>query len=167
MNEAFELKVRQQLELLQRQDYRAIPAQITQKRLAWLAQNQPVQAAQAPLSPRRAYQILFFDCMGLSPEHLPVMQETNQQITWLSKNPCPTLEACSRLGLDTRLVCRLINENSTQAFLSHLDPQLRFVRSYEEIRPYTPHCRESIVRVDPGLGEISSEHPFNAAGRTG
>ncbi|HYF91203.1 MAG TPA: hypothetical protein VD969_03045 [Symbiobacteriaceae bacterium] len=30
---------------------------------------------------------------------------------------------------------------------SRLDPQLRFLRSYEEIRPYADHCLERIVRV--------------------
>ena len=32
--------------------------------------------------------------------------------------------------------------------MSQIDPQLRFLRSYEEIRPYATHCREMIVRVD-------------------
>jgi hypothetical protein len=148
MSDPFELKVRQQIERLQSQDYRAIEAEVTQKRLAWLEQNYPLQIGQTPLSPCQAYQLLFFDYMGLSAEDLPVVQETDREITWLSKNPCPTLAACQRLGLDTRTVCRLAYEGSTQAFLSYLDPQLRFVRSYEEIRPYAPHCRESILRVD-------------------
>jgi tRNA(Arg) A34 adenosine deaminase TadA len=39
-------------------------------------------------------------------------------------------------------------EKSTQAFLSQLDPQLRFLRSYQEIRPRAPHCREMILRVE-------------------
>ncbi len=150
MLEPFELKVRQQLEPLQRQDYLTIEAQITQKRLVWLEKNYPVQKALAPLSPRQAFELLFFDYMGLSVGDLPVVQENDREIIWLSKNPCPTLAACLRLDMDTRMVCRLINEKSTQAFLSYLDPQLQFVRSYKEIRPYAPYCRESIVRVNPG-----------------
>ncbi len=45
-------------------------------------------------------------------------------------------------------MCRAAYEKSTQAFVSQLDPQLRFLRSYAEIRPYAGYCRESIVRVD-------------------
>jgi tRNA(Arg) A34 adenosine deaminase TadA len=63
-------------------------------------------------------------------------------------NPCPTLEACAHLKLDTRIVCRQAYEKSTQAFISQLDPGLRFVRSYTEIRPFAKICRESIIRVD-------------------
>jgi tRNA(adenine34) deaminase len=148
MSGAFELKVRQQMESLQSQPFRTIESQIAQKRIAWLEQNRLPAPDQSPLTPRQAFELLFFDYMGLSPQELPVVQETDRQITWLSKNPCPTLEVCSRLGFDTRRVCRSINEKSTQAFLSQLDPQLRFFRSYQEIRPYAPHCRETILRVD-------------------
>jgi tRNA(Arg) A34 adenosine deaminase TadA len=148
MSGSFELKVQQQIESLQSQPFRTVESQIAQKRIAWLEQNRSLSRDQSTPTPRRAFELLFFDYMGLSPADLPVVQETERQITWLSKNPCPTLEACSRLGLDTRLVCRSINEKSTQAFLSQIDPQLRFFRSYQEIRPYAPHCRETILRVD-------------------
>ncbi len=90
-------------------------------------------------------QLLFFEYMGLNREVLPVTAES--EIAWLSRNPCPTLEACKRLGLDTREVCRAY-EKSTQAFLSQLDPTLRFVRSYKEIRPRAGHCLERIVRLN-------------------
>jgi tRNA(Arg) A34 adenosine deaminase TadA len=99
-------------------------------------------------SPRQAYELLFFDYMGLNEKELPVVEENVDEIIWLSSNPCPTLEACRLLAMDTRKVCRAAYEKSTQAFLSRLDPRLRFLRSYSEIRPFSPHCRESIVRVD-------------------
>lgn len=92
--------------------------------------------------------MLFLEYMGLAPEQVPVVEETEDRITWLSSNPCPTLEACSRLGLETRSVCRSINEKPTQVFLSQLDARLRFVRDYSAIRPHASHCRESIVRLD-------------------
>jgi tRNA(Arg) A34 adenosine deaminase TadA len=86
--------------------------------------------------------------MGLSLSDLPVVSESENEITWLSKNRCPTLDACKALGLDTRSVCRSVYEKPTQAFLSWLDPQLRFVRDYEVIRPHAPYCRERILRTD-------------------
>jgi tRNA(adenine34) deaminase len=91
---------------------------------------------------------LFFDYMGLSPTDLPIVSETETEIVWQSINPCPTLEAVKSLQLDTRIVCRAAYEKSTQAFVSQIDPQLRFLRSYEEIRPYADHCLERIARVD-------------------
>ena len=86
--------------------------------------------------------------MGLSPGDLPVVSETEAEIAWLSRNPCPTLDACQTLGLDARHVCRAAYEKSTQALVSQLDPQLRFLGSYTEIRPHTDRCREWIVHVD-------------------
>jgi len=86
--------------------------------------------------------------MGLPPEELPVAEKSDSGITWISVNPCSTLEACSRLGLDTRVVCRAVYEKPVQTFLTQLDARLRFVRDYSAIRPHAPHCRESIIRVD-------------------
>lgn len=96
--------------------------------------------------------------MGLSEEELPIVVDTKAEIAWLSINNCPTLEACKALGLDTRQVCRAVYEKSTQALFSQLDPQLRFLRSYEDIRPHSKHCREMIVRVDfEGMMAIAVE----------
>ena len=108
----------------------------------------PRLAIHAHPSPRQAFELLFLDYMGLPVAELPIVSETAAEIVWRSLNRCPTLEAAQRLGLDTRHICRAAYEKSTQAFLSQLDPQLRFLRSYEEIRPYAHHCREMIVRVN-------------------
>jgi tRNA(Arg) A34 adenosine deaminase TadA len=98
--------------------------------------------------PHVAFEFLFFEYMGLAEADLPILTDTDTEIAWSSRNPCPTLEACQRLRLDTRVVCRRIYEKSTQAFLTLLDPALRFLRDYREIRPHAPGCRERIVRVD-------------------
>ncbi|MHB0870081.1 MAG: nucleoside deaminase [Chloroflexota bacterium] len=92
--------------------------------------------------------MLFFRYMGITEDDLPVAAESDSEIVWLSRNPCPTLEACKAIGLDTRRVCRAAYERSTQAFLSEMDARLRFLRDYNEIRPHAAHCREAIVRVD-------------------
>ena len=146
MTNTFDEQVRRQVERFRSRSYQAIEAEVTQKRLAWLEQHRP--KPDRPVSPRAAFELLFLDYMGLTPADLPVIRETDRQIVWLSRNPCPTLVACQQLGLDTRQVCRAAFEQSTQAFLSYLDPHLRFWRSYEEIRPYASHCREMIVRLD-------------------
>jgi len=86
--------------------------------------------------------------MNLDRGELPILSESPDEIVWLSRNRCPLLEACIALGLDTRKVCRPVNEKATQAFLSRINPQLRFHRSYEEIRPHADYCKEKIIRVD-------------------
>ncbi len=103
---------------------------------------------ETPVPPRIAYELLFFDYMGLNPDQVPVVEETEDRITWTSSNDCATLQACGRLGLDTRKVCRSTAERPVQTFLSRLDPRLRFVRDYVAIRPHAAVCREQIVRVD-------------------
>jgi tRNA(adenine34) deaminase len=144
----FNSKVQRQIERLRHCSYQAIEAEVVQKRRAWLRQHDQIAARYDHPTPRQAFDLLFFDYMGLSPDDLPIVSETETEIVWRSANPCPMLEAVKALGLDTRTVCRAAYEKSTQAFVSQLDPQLRFLRSYEEIRPHASHCREMIVRVD-------------------
>lgn len=148
MTDHFDLKVQRQVERLTQHTYQAIEAEVARKRIAWFRQNyQPDDHPDRP-TPRQAFKLLFFDYMQLPENELRVVSEAETEIVWLSLNPCPTLSAAQQLGLDTRQVCRAAYEKSTQAFLSQLDPQLRFLRSYEEIRPYVRYCREMIVRVD-------------------
>jgi tRNA(adenine34) deaminase len=147
MTEDFGSQVRRQIERLETCSCQVIERQVAEKRIAWYRQNHPGDHCGCPL-PRKAYELLFFEYMGLSEDELPIVSETEAEIVWLSLNQCPTLEACKALGLDTRRVCREAYEKSTQALVSQLDPRLRFLRSYTEIRPHSDHCREMIVRVD-------------------
>ncbi|MCD6403685.1 MAG: hypothetical protein J7L59_00675 [Nanoarchaeota archaeon] len=63
-------------------------------------------------------------------------------------NFCPVLEACKKLGLDMRIVCRLAYHRPVEFFLKHIDPRLRFDRNYEKIRPHAPYCEEIIEPQD-------------------
>jgi len=148
MTDNFESKVRQQIDRLKTSSYRTIEQEVADKRIMWFKQNRHDIDKRNRPSPRGAYELLFFDYMGLCEDELPIVSDTETEVVWQSLNKCPTLEACKTLGLDTKQVCRSVNEKSTQAFVSQLDPQLRFMRSYEEIRPYSNHCREMIIRVD-------------------
>ncbi len=147
MDAEFERSVERQVALLREGDLRALEAATTAKRLAWLdARGGPLRSA--PPTPRRLFEALFLEYMQLAPADLPVLSESPEHITWASRNPCPTLEACRRTGLDTRSVCKAAFERSTQAFLSWFDPRFRFLRDYARIRPWAEHCVERIVRVD-------------------
>jgi tRNA(Arg) A34 adenosine deaminase TadA len=134
-------------------DFGAIERRRSERRLAWLTahghlprKGGPLPAT--PVSPRAAFELFFFAYMGRTPDEFPVIEESPDRIAWASKDPCPTLNACRTLGLDTREVCRAVSERPVQTFLSRLDPRLRFVRDYTTIRPHAAHCREQIVRVD-------------------
>ncbi len=76
------------------------------------------------------------------------MDRQKTKIVIHSKNFCPTLEACKILGLDTREVCKELNEEPTQALLQQLDPRLAFTRNYNALRPYEEFCEEMIILKD-------------------
>ncbi len=147
MTSLFEMKVDEQVERLQKLTLQEIENEVTRKRLDWMDKRFPGSGDPGIHIPRQAFQLLFFEYMGLDPQELPIVAETQDEIVWDSINPCPTLEACRLLSLDTRIVCRAAYDKSTQAFLTRLDPRLQFIRSYAEIRPYAPYCRERIVRI--------------------
>ena len=148
METRFEQDVQKQIDRLTTKPYQEIESQVTRKRINWYRHNAGKITRDHPGAPRGAHDLLFFEYMGLAETELPVLSETDDEIIWSSRNSCPTLEACWRSGLDTRIVCRAVYERSTQALISQIDPQLRFYRSYQEIRPHSFHCKEGIYRLD-------------------
>lgn len=146
MAATFEQLIEEQIKRFQTREYQDIERSVAQKRIDWVKKN--YGRANNDVTPRQAFEMLFFEYMGLDASSIPVLTETEDMIEWSSQNRCPTLEACNILELDTKNICKTIYEKSTQAFISQLNPQLRFYRSYEEIRPYSYHCREKIIRTD-------------------
>jgi tRNA(adenine34) deaminase len=143
----FEEKVTRNIQRFQQTPYHVLEKETAQKRLNWSRQHAQ-EFKQRVLSPRTTYEMFFFKYLGLTPEEVPVLSETDDEIVWSSLNRCSTLEACKQAGLDTRKICRVVFEKSTQTLISQVDPRLRFGRSYTEIRPYFHHCKEWIVRLD-------------------
>ena len=98
--------------------------------------------------PRAGYEALVLGSLGVADDQVTISSESESAVFWERRDACPTLAACESLGLDPRVVCRRVCEKPAQAFLSHIDPRLRFVRDYSRLRPRESGCREGIVRVD-------------------
>lgn len=128
-------------------DYRKVHEVLKQKRLAWWEENKDKLNLTGSL-PRQAFTMVLFEYMGINPKDIEVVYEDERKITWRSFNFCPILEACQRLGLDTRIVCKETDEESVQDFIACLNPKLRFSRSYERIRPYAEYCEETFELVN-------------------
>ncbi len=129
-------------------DYSQLDAAQIAKRLAWWKERGASLRLAGSL-PRQAYTLLLIEYLGLREEGAPVVYEDERSIVWRSFNFCPTLEACIRLGLDTRVVCRESKERSAQALIARLDPRLRFSRDYgDRIRPYGSYCEERIDFIE-------------------
>lgn len=136
------------LQRFQTQKYYVIESEVAQKRVSWFEENQDSIRQKYSPTPRSAFELLFFEYMGLSDNDLPIIKENDSEIVWKSKNNCSTLNLCHELKLDTNIVCQSVYEKPTQLLLSQLDPQLRFIRAYQQIRPYTDYCLERIVKVN-------------------
>ncbi len=146
MNGDYKLKIEREVKRFKKSTFSEMEAETTRKRISWFKKN--YQSAKVIPSPQKAYELFLLEYLRLSEKEVPVTLDTKSEIEWLSYNRCLTLETCKKLKLDTRIICRRIYEKSTQAFMSQISPQLRFLRNYQEIRPYSPHCREMIIRLD-------------------
>jgi tRNA(Arg) A34 adenosine deaminase TadA len=87
---------------------------------------------------------LLLERFGVASGEMPIVKKTDTEIVFHSMNFCPTLEACKILGLDTRHVCKNLNENSTDRLLKEIDGRLSFARNYNKLRPYSAYCEETI-----------------------
>jgi len=119
---------------------------VIEKRLAWLDQNLPhLERTANPLLD--GYRLFYENYLGLSvPRDGEVVEQTAQKMVTRWWNPCPTLEACQKLGLDTRAICRKVYHRPVQVFLTKIHPRLRFERNYQAIRPHQAYCEE-ILRL--------------------
>lgn len=81
---------------------------------------------------------------NIETDEAPISKRTDKKITFKSMNFCPTLEACKILGLDTRYICKKLNEKATDALVKQIDKRLTFTRNYDCIRPHSDYCEETI-----------------------
>jgi hypothetical protein len=126
--------------------YAVFVRESTRKRDEWYEANKASLKLEGT-EVRRGYTLLVIRYLGLDPAEVPVVFEDGTRITWRSFNFCPLLEACKKLGKDTREVCREAQEAPAQRLVSKVSPRLKFSRSYDKIRPYEQFCEESIERT--------------------
>jgi hypothetical protein len=96
---------------------------------------------------------LLLQRFDIGPAEAPIAERTQTRIAFHSMNFCPTLEACRILRLDTRHVCKRLNESSTDLLVKQVDARLRFSRNYDKLRPHSAYCEEFISLDTGGGGE--------------
>ncbi len=129
-------------------DYRLFHEQLDRERQAWWESHKDSLNLTGSLL-RQAHALILLEYLQLRPEDVPIVYEDERKIVWRSFDPCPTLQACQRMGLDTRQVCKIGTEESVERLIKHLDPRLRFSRNYAEgFRPYQNYCEEVVELVD-------------------
>jgi hypothetical protein len=118
---------------------------VLEKRSAWLQANlQGTPDENDPLL--EGYRWFYENYLRVRvPKDGEIVEHTTRRIVMRWRNPCPTLAACQKLGLDTREVCKKAYEKPVQEFLKRIDPRLRFDRNYENIRPQADFCEEIIT----------------------
>lgn len=139
--------IQREIERLQGADEAALDAlneDSVQRRTTWFNEHRAEFDFLAGDPLEAGYRLLLAR-FGITPEQAPVFERTERKIVFHSQNFCPTLEACRRLGLDTRLVCKRLNEQATDALIKLVDPRLTFSRNYEQLRPYAPYCEEMLT----------------------
>lgn len=126
-----------------------LAASITQKRVNWIKKNknlvEMLEKYKGLNVIEQAYNIIFFDYMKINPKHLKMSYISENKISIDSYNPCPYLEACKTLELDTKNICKVILEPPINEMIKIINPNLRFTRNYDNIRPYNKDfCEEHI-----------------------
>ena len=115
----------------------------SEKRLQWFRFNHPDKTIPRDNEVLTAYRVLL-DRLHTTEADCPIVYRDDRKLVFRSANFCPTLEACKILNLDTRHVCKLYNELSTDRLVKEIHPKLKFTRNYEKLRPYYGYCEEII-----------------------
>ena len=117
---------------------------VIEKRMTWIEKTMDsIKRTNKPVWD--GFQLFYENYLGLSvPEDGEIVERTHHKMISRWWNPCPTLDVCEKLGLDTKEVCRKAYHKPVQELLIQIDPKLQFDRNYTCIRPYTPYCEEII-----------------------
>jgi hypothetical protein len=118
----------------------------TARRVKWMEEHKEEMLKKYEGLPpdEQAFRIICLEHMKIDPKDQKMTRITEKKIRVDSYNFCTYLEACKRLGMDTRKVCKEIGEPAIQAMLEVLNPKLRFSRNYKNIRPYCSYCEEYV-----------------------
>jgi hypothetical protein len=121
---------------------------VIEKRSAWLEANRGnVKNEVDPVV--EGYRWFYEVYLGVSvPKDGEIVEQTGKRIVMRWWNPCPTLEACKKFGLDTREICKKAYHKPVEEFLKHINPGLRFERNYDSLRPHAAYCEEIIFLED-------------------
>ncbi len=137
------------LENAQKQGWKSLESKILSKRLAWFENNKETILPQLRgTDVEKAYQLILIK-LDIAENNAFITERSPGKIVFHSMNPCPTLEACKIMGLDTRKVCRAITEKPTEELIKKINPKLRFTRNYNILRPYAEYCEEIISLENP------------------
>lgn len=120
-----------------------LSSELSKKRKDWFEKNKGNLLNNDKDLLENAYEI-FLKKLSINKNEAPVVEKQKNKIVIHSKNFCPTLEACKILGLDTRKICKKINEEATDKLLKKINPNLKFSRNYNKLRPYSEYCEEEI-----------------------
>jgi tRNA(adenine34) deaminase len=117
---------------------------LLQKRIVWFEDNAGSILSQLDgTEVEKAYQLILMK-LGITEEEARIVEKSRGRIVFHSTNPCPALQACAILGLDTREVCAVHTERATDELIKRISPNLRFTRNYGEVRPHAAYCEEII-----------------------
>jgi hypothetical protein len=120
---------------------------VTEKRLAWLDEHlETLERTGDPITD--GYKAFYEAYLGILPKYGEIVDVTPNRMVTRWWNPCPILEACKALGVDTRIICKGAYHKPVDAFLTRIDPRLRFERDYAVIRPHAPYCQEIILLAE-------------------
>lgn len=146
----YNLKIRDKIKLLRNtshEHWKRFEKEILRKRMDWFNDNESQINKFTGSALEIAYQMLLMK-LKINQEEISVVEKSEKKLVFHSKNFCPTLEACKILGLDTRIICKEIFEESTNKFIKLVNPKLEFVRNYNLIRPFAEYCEEAIICRD-------------------
>jgi hypothetical protein len=121
---------------------------VLDKRTSWLDRNLPtLELTGDPIDD--AYGAFYGNYLHISPpQDGEIVEHNPTRIVTRWWNPCPVLDVCGHLGLDTREVCKKAYHRPVQSFVERIDPRLRFDRNYDALRPHTPYCEEVLLLVE-------------------
>lgn len=119
------------------------------RRLKWFTEKKDLLKQYANLNPIEcAFRFIYLDHLHIDPKDLEVIRVNPKKMIVRSYNWCPYLEACKRMGLDTKKTCGGINDYAFQVMIKLIDPKLKFSRNYDRIRPYSEFCEEYIELIE-------------------
>ena len=142
----YDNEVRESIKLLRNADSERLELfskELSRKRKNWFIRNRSELIDDDKNTLENAYEI-FLKKLGICESEAKAVERTEDRIVIHSKNFCPTLEACKILDLDTRYICKKLNEAAMDALMKEISPDLEFKRNYNTLRPFSGYCEEEI-----------------------